>query len=132
MSIFFRDDNLDASKQSIIKFVVEEKPYKLLEVPFDLIKYVENLPQEIKNSYNPSNSLIEYLVKNGYEGENYTCNFLKISEKSSDLLVSITRGDSQYFLIIKSDNTRFLSYKEVGSIGEETKYFKIDNNYDIK
>jgi hypothetical protein len=114
-----------------ISLVSESEPYKLLDVPFDMKSYIDNLPQTIDNSYNPSKELIDYLIKKGYEAENYSCNFLKISDEFNELLVSISRGDSQYFLVVKADKTKFLSCEEIGSIGEENKYFKIDKNYNI-
>lgn len=115
-----------------IELVTEKKPYNLIPVPFDLKEYIKNLPNEIKNNYTPSNKLINYLSSIDYEGENYKCYFLKTNNTSSELIVSITRGESEYFVLIKVKDNKFLSYKEIGSIGgESTKYFKIDNNYNL-
>lgn len=120
------------SNSKNIELVAGNKPYNLMVVPFDLRDYVNNLPNEIKNSYSPTEKTKKYLASIGYEGESYNCFFLKIDNKSTELIISITRGDSEYFLLIKSDDNKFLSYKEIGSIGgEKTKYFKIDKNYNV-
>ena len=100
-------------------------------MPFDLKKYMNDLPNEIKNSYTPSTKLIDYLVSKGYEGENYKCFFLNTDEKSKKIITSITRGDSEYFVSITVSDNKFSTFSEIGSIGEETKYFKIDKNYTV-
>lgn len=121
-------NNTNSKKEEL---VTEMQPYNLMVVPFDLKEYINNLPNEIKNSYTPTNKLIDYLVSKGYEGENYKCFFLKKNDNSSEIIASIARGDSEYFLLITMSDNKFTSSKEIGSIGEETKYFKVDKNFKV-
>ncbi|SHI91334.1 hypothetical protein [Flavobacterium terrae] len=114
-----------------LEVVTEKAPYNLISVPFDLKSYIKNLPNEIKNSYTPTSKLIDYLVSKGYEGETYKCFFLNTDDKSKKIIASIARGDSEYFVLITILDNKFSSFNEIGSIGEETKYFKIDNNYKV-
>lgn len=73
--------------------------------------------------------LKEYLKSIDYEGEDYSCYFLKNDINKKVLLVAISRGDSQYYLVINSDDKKINSFKEIGLIGdEEPAYFKIDKN----
>jgi hypothetical protein len=125
-------ENLLKKENQINKIVTENQPYNLFEVPFDLKGYVKNLPKEINNSYTPSNELIDYLKIKNYDGESYNCYFLKINNNHYELLVSVSRGDSIYFLLVKINENKILSYKEIGVIGEEIKYFIIDKNYAVK
>jgi hypothetical protein len=115
-----------------IAFVGDDDPYQLMNVPFDLKEYVNNLPNPIQYSYQPTATTQGYLSSIGYEGEKYKCFFIKNDIHSTTLIVSVSRGDSEYFLLLKANQHRFLSYEEIGCIGgEETKYFKIDKNYNI-
>ncbi|WP_264530275.1 hypothetical protein [Flavobacterium sp. N502540] len=115
-----------------IAFVADDEPYQLMNVPFDLKEYINNLPNPIENSYHPTAVTEEYLVSIGYEGEKYKCFFIKNDIHSTTLIVSVSRADSECFLLLKANQNGFLSYKEIGRIGgEETKYFKIDKNYNI-
>ena len=73
--------------------------------------------------------LKEYLKSIDYEGEDYSCYFLKNGINKKVLLVAISRGDSQFYLVINSDDKKINSFQEIGSIGgEEPAYFKIDKN----
>ena len=131
-SEIFDKKSSNQSNSKDCELVIGNKPFKLMIVPFDLRNYVKNLPNEIQNSYLPTEKTKKYLVSIGYEGENYKCFFLKVDNKSAELIISITRGDSEYFLLIKSADNKFLSYKEIGIVGnEETKYFNIGKNYNI-
>ncbi|WP_136667867.1 hypothetical protein [Flavobacterium sp. H122] len=121
--------NLNDSKET--ELVTENKPYSLMSLPFDLKDYINNLPNEIKNSYTPADRLKDYLVSKGYDGEKYKCFFLKTDDNDAEIIVSITRGDSEYFLLVTVSAGKFTSYKEIGSVGEETKYFKIDKNFKV-
>ncbi|MFY7814025.1 MAG: hypothetical protein ACOVRK_02425 [Chryseobacterium taeanense] len=115
-----------------IAFVADDEPYQLMNVPFDLKEYINNLPNTIENSYHPTAATEEYLVSIGYEGEKYKCFFVKNDIRSTKLIVSVSRGDSECFLLLAANQNGFLSYEEIGSIGgEETKYFKVDKNYNI-
>lgn len=112
-----------------IKLVEENHPYKLLNLPFDLKSFVQNLPDNPNTVYTASLVLKEYLKSIDYEGEDYSCYFLKNDINKKVLLVAISRGDSQYYLVINSDDKKINSFKEIGSIGdEEPAYFKIDKN----
>lgn len=112
-----------------IKLVEENHPYKLLNLPFDLKSFVQNLPDNPNTVYTASLALKEYLKSIDYEGEDYSCYFLKNDINKKELLVAISRGDSQYYLIINSDNKKINSFQEIGSIGgEEPAYFQIDKN----
>lgn len=120
------------NKSNNLEIVTEKAPYNPIPVPFDLKNYITNLPNEIKNSYTPTAKLIDYLVSKGYEGENYKCFFLNSEDKSKKIIASISRGDSEYFLLITVSDNEFNSLREIGSIGEETKYFKVDKNFSVK
>ncbi len=113
-------------------FGTQDEPYQLMPVPFDLKEYLNNLPNQIENGYGPSAIMEKYLVSIGYEGEKYTCFFIKNDIKSKAVIVSVSRGDSEYFLLLEADPNGFSSYKEIGRIGSEgTKYFKVDENYNV-
>ena len=114
-----------------LEIVTEKAPYNPISVPFDLKNYIANLPNEIKNSYTPTAKLIDYLVSKGYEGESYKCFFLNAEDQTKKIITSISRGDSEYFLLITVTDNKFNSLKEIGSIGEETKYFKIDKSFKV-
>ncbi|MCD0472299.1 hypothetical protein [Flavobacterium sp. JAS] len=113
-------------------FVSGNKPYNLMAVPFDLKNYADNLPNQIKNSYSPTAKTKKYLVSIGYDAESYKCFFIKNDNSSTELIVSVSRGESEYFLLLKANKDTFLSYKEIGNIGgEEARCFKIDKNYNV-
>lgn len=122
---------VNQNKSNNLEVVAEKAPYNLISVPFDLKNYIKNLPNEIKNSYTPTSKLIDYLVSKGYEGETYKCFFLNTDDKSKKNIVSISRGDSEYFVLITISDNKFSSLSEIGSTGEVTKYFKIDKNYKV-
>ncbi len=122
---------VNENKSNDLEVVTQKAPYNLISVPFDLKNYIKNLPNEIKNGYTPSPKLIDYLVSKDYEGESYKCFFLGTADKSNKIITSVKRGDSEYFLLITISNNKFSSFSEIGSIGEEIKYFKIDNNYKV-
>ncbi|WP_281322099.1 hypothetical protein [Flavobacterium aestivum] len=125
-----RVSNQPKPKETVL--VSGKKPYKTMAVPFDLKNYTDNLPNEIGNSYSPTDKTKKYLTSIGYEGESYKCFFIKIDNSSTEIIVSVTRGESEYFLLLKANKDAFLSYKEIGSLGgEETRYFKIDENYNV-
>lgn len=116
-----------------IQLVEESQPYTLLNLPFDLKSFVQNLPENSNTSYTASLVLKEYLKSIDYEGEDYSCYFLKNDINKRVLLVAISRGDSQYYLEINSDDKKINNFQEVGSIGgEEPSYFKIDINGKIQ
>ncbi|WP_166919625.1 hypothetical protein [Flavobacterium poyangense] len=115
-----------------IAFVADHGPYQLMDVPFDLKEYLNNLPNQIKNGYNPSVITEKHLSSIGYEGEKYKCFFIKKEIDSMALIVSVSIGDSEYFLLLKADRNRFVSYEEIGNIGGRgAKYFKIDEKYNV-
>ena len=101
----------------------------MLILPFDSKNFVENKSSEGNKKYDASSYLIEYLIKKGYEGEEYGCYFLKYDIEFTSMIISILRGDSQYFLLLKSNKESILSYDEIGNTGgEEILYFKISSN----
>lgn len=109
--------------------VVEDEPYKMLTLPFNSKIFVQNKSNLENEKYQPSSFLIEYLIKIGYEGEEYSCYFLKSDIEFTNMIVSISRADSLYFLLLKSNQNNVLSYDEIGSNGgKDTIYFKINKN----
>ena len=112
-----------------IKLIEENEPYKIIKLPFDSKEFVQNKSIVDSKKYTAAKFLIDYLVKKDYEGEEYDCYFLRSDNEFTYIIVSILRGDSQYFILIKSDKKSILSFNEIGSIGgENTLYFKISQN----
>lgn len=123
----FKNGINSSAKQ--FQLVDESLPHKLLNLPFDLKSFVQNLPENPNTSYTASLVLKEYLKSIDYEGEDYSCYFLKNDINKKVLLVAISRADSQYYLLINSDDIKINSFQEIGSIGgDEPAYFKIDKN----
>lgn len=127
----FKNGINSSTKQ--IQLVEESQPYKLLNLPFDLKSFVQNLPENSNTSYTASLVLKEYLKSIDYEGEDYSCYFLKNDINKRVLLVVISRGESQYYLVVNSDDVKINNFQEIGLVGgEEPFYFKIDKNGKIQ
>ncbi len=114
------------------KLFEANEPYNPIKLPFDSKEFIQKKSIIGNEKYEPSRFLIDYLIKKDYEGEEYNCFFLKSENGITNIIVSILRGDSQYFVLIKSNQESILSFEEIGNIGgEDTLYFKIDRNFII-
>ena len=121
------------SSKEEIQLVEENQPYKLLILPFDWKNFVQNLPENPNTIYTASSALKQYLKTIDYEGENYDCYFLKNEINNKILLVALSRGESQYYLVIYANEKKINNFQEIGSIGgEEPTYFKIDKDGKIQ
>ncbi len=91
-----------------------------INLPFSFYNYFEDeYSNEKYPNYRPSEKLINFLISKDYEGENYKCFF--ISEKKCKIyVVSISRSDSEYFLLLTYSNNSIIDFKMIGEIGGES------------
>jgi hypothetical protein len=124
----WRNNNVKVNKQEI-SLIENDSSLKELSLPFSFKKYMQDEYSEQKYPcYKASQYLIEYLIKKKYEAEKYKC-FIIPSSKNKIFLVSVLRGDAEYFLIATSNNNKILDIKEIGLIGEDNPItFKISKD----
>lgn len=112
----------------------ENKKLKFINLPFSFYEYFKDEYSEEKYpSFLPSKKLIDFLVKNNYEGEAYKCFLINSKDNLLNMVVSISRGDSEYFLFVTSNKNEIIDFIEIGSIGDENPItFKIFNDLKIE
>ncbi|WP_445712047.1 hypothetical protein [Flavobacterium sp.] len=124
----WRNNNIKANKQEI-SLIESIGVLKELSLPFSFKKYMKDKYSEQKYPYyNASQYLIQYLIKKNYEAEKYECFVISLN-KNKIFLVSVLRGDAEYFLILTSNNNKILDIEEIGLIGgDEPITFKISKD----
>ncbi|WP_250255114.1 hypothetical protein [Chryseobacterium sp. Marseille-Q3244] len=59
------------------------------------------------------------MKNNSYDAETYKGLVIHSDENFLYLLISILRGDSEYFVLVTTKNNVIIDYKEIGLIGDE-------------
>lgn len=109
--------------------------FEINELPFLFeVYYKDNIPETIYPSYKISKDLDLFLKKNNYEGEEYECFLLPSINNYNLLLISVLRGDSNYYLVLIANSDEIKDMKEIGHIGDESdiRTFDITKDYTIK
>lgn len=107
---------------------------KNINLPFSFYEYFnEGFSDEKYPFYEPSSLLVNFFKGKGYDAEGYKCFVLLSKDQRLYLLISISRGDSEYFLLLTSKNNKIIDYKEIGAIGDENPItFKIFPNFIVE
>ncbi len=121
---------LHKSKEELI---IKENEIETVKLPFSFYNYFKDEYSEKKYpSYNPTDKLINFLVEKGYDAESYKCFIIKSDDKILYLVIEIQRGDSNYYVLLTSNDSKIIDFKEIGSIGDENPVtFKILQNLSI-
>ncbi|WP_312078754.1 hypothetical protein [Chryseobacterium sp.] len=122
--------NKTTEKSSLI---TEDNPVKI-SLPFSFHLYFKDQYSEMKYpSYELNENLIDFLKSKNYDGETYKGFVIRSDNDFEFLLVSMARGDSEYFILITSANHKIIDYKEIGAIGDENPVtFKINQDFSIE
>lgn len=86
-------------------------------------------------NYYPTETLINYLCAIGYEGESeyYRCYILPEVRQANILLVNITRGDSDYSILVIVKNSDIVNHLLLGEYGgNDSLEFAISQTHVIK
>lgn len=123
-------ENKKTAKSS---FISENSP-STVSLPFSFHQYFEDQYSETKYpSYELNENLIEFLKSKNYDGETYKGFVIRSDNDFEFLLVSMDRGDSEYFILIISGNNKIIDYKEIGAIGDENPVtFKVFPDFSIE
>ncbi|WP_326983275.1 hypothetical protein VUJ46_01635 [Chryseobacterium sp. MYb264] len=125
----------DSEKKAVEeKHLLIQKNSAKVELPFSFYQYFKDEYSETKYpSYELNQNLIDFLKSKNYDGETYK-GFLIRSDKEFEYLVtSMSRGDSEYFILITSGNNKIIDYKDIGAIGDENPVtFKIFSDFSIE
>lgn len=121
------------SNIQVNQFIAARKP-KLITLPFSLHQYLSDDFSETKYPSNePTNYLIDFLKKQDYDAEAYKSFVIRFDDDFLYLIVSITRGDSEYYVLITTKNDSVVDFKEIGEIGSENPTtFKVLPNYSVE
>ncbi|MDR2238597.1 MAG: hypothetical protein LBE92_20905 [Chryseobacterium sp.] len=110
-------DNKNKSEEN--KFIVAKIPKKV-NLPFSFYEYFNDDYSESKYpNYELKPLLIEFLKNNSYDAETYKGFVIRSDENFLYLVISILRGDSEYFVLVTTKNNVIIDYKEIGLIGDE-------------
>lgn len=135
---FYAPDNVILTKKDQNKtvensLIAEIKPIKVT-LPFSFYQYFKDEYSEAKYpSYELSSSLRDFLKSKSYDAESYKGFVIRSDDNSLYLIASISRGDSEYFVLVTSQNNKIIDYKEIGAIGDENPItFKISSDFSIE
>lgn len=93
---------------------------KKINLPFSFYSYFKDEYSDLKYpNYKPSEKLKNFLISKDYEGEEYKCFVLSEGDKCKIYVVSVLRGDSEYFLLLTASNNSIIDFREIGEIGGE-------------
>lgn len=131
-SEFYAPKNAVLHKKNTVavkEFLLEESPVSL-ELPFSFYQYFNNENPELNYpSYPLTPTFIEFLKSIGYDAESYQ-SFVFRDKNDLFYLVSISRGDSEYYVLVTTNGHEIVDYNEIGSIGNENAItFKIFPNF---
>ncbi|MFC5872015.1 hypothetical protein SAMN05443633_12218 [Chryseobacterium arachidis] len=123
-------ENKKTAKSS---FISEDNP-STVDLPLSFHQYFKDQYSEMKYpSYELNENLIDFLKSKNYDGETYKGFVIRSDNDFEFLLVSMARGDSEYFILITSANHKIIDYKEIGAIGDENPVtFKISQDFSIE
>lgn len=115
------------------KYIIGKNLVKI-GLPFSFYQYFKDDYSSIKYpTYEPTSNLIEFLKNENYEGESYKSFVIRCDDEYLYLITSISRGDSEYFLLITSDKSKIIDFKEIGSIGgDDPITFKVLPNFTLE
>ncbi|MET3038359.1 hypothetical protein ABXT08_19905 [Chryseobacterium sp. NRRL B-14859] len=136
---FYAPDNavmirtLEEKTTNTNNLINEKRPIKV-SLPFSFYQYFKDEYSEVKYpSYNASSSLIDFLKSKNYDGETYKSFVIHSDDHFQYLVASMSRGDSEYFILITVKNNTITDYKEIGAIGDENPItFKISPDFIIE
>lgn len=132
---FYAPKNAILHKKNTVvvkEFVLEESPVSL-NLPFSFYQYFKDEYSELSYpSYPLTTMFIKYLKDIGYDAESYQ-SFVIQGVNSLYYLVSISRGDSEYYVLVTTNENGIVDYYEIGSIGNDNPItFKIYSNFIIE
>ncbi|MBS7231163.1 hypothetical protein KHA90_09005 [Flavobacterium psychroterrae] len=100
--------------------ILENGQLKKIALPFSFYEYFKSEYSEEKyHSYTATKNLIDFLISKDYEGENYKCFIIPSKKDYLNIVVSISRGDSEYYVLVTSKESKILNFIEIGCIGGE-------------
>lgn len=115
------------------KFIIE-KLFKKTALPFSFYQYFNDDFSETKYpTYQPTTYLIDFLKNKDYDAESYKSFVIRSDADYLYLVVSVQRGDSEYYVLVTTKNNTIVDYKEIGAIGgDDPVTFKISPNFAIE
>lgn len=115
-------------------FIQGDNHINKVHLPFSFYSYFKDEYSEEKYpSYEPTDKLVEFLISNDYEGEKYKYFVISSENPCTIFVVSVVRGDAEYFLLLTSSNNTIIDFKEIGAIGNYPPVtFKIYNDYSVE
>ena len=120
---------------SIVQYnvIIKNGPTEI-NLPFSFHQYFKDEYSESKYpSYDVNSSLTDYLKTKSYDGESYKAFVLRSDDQFQYLVVDMSRGGSDYFILITTQNNNIIDYKEIGSIGDENPVtFKIFPDFTVE
>lgn len=121
-------------KEENHNLLLESGELKQIALPFSFYEYFKNDYSEEKyQTYTPTKNLIDFLISKDFEGEDYKCIIIPSSKDYLSIVVSISRGDSEYYVLVTSKENKILNFIEIGSIGgEDIIAFKILKDLSIE
>lgn len=136
---FYAPDNVimtkkgEEEKTEVADLVNKKRPVKV-SLPFSFHQYFKDEYSEAKYpSYEISSSLIDFLKSKNYDGESYKSFVIHSDDHVQYLVADVSRGDSDYFILITARNNKIIDYKEIGVIGDENPItFKIFSDLTIE
>jgi hypothetical protein len=112
--------DLTKTEVSTGNLFIKNKNPKVISLPFGFSQYFDDGFSEVENPYYPlTENLISYLKSKDYDAESYKAFVLRNEKDMMVLLVSVQRGDSDYFVIVTTKSDKILDFKEVGSVGSD-------------
>lgn len=123
----WRDSKKEKNNDGLI---IRNEQIKNIVLPFSFDEYSKDQYSDEKYpNYQISQKLIDFLISKDYEGEEYKCFVIKSKNKCSIFVVSVLRGDSEYFILLTASNNSIIDFKEIGVIGNSNPItFKIKPN----
>ena len=114
-------------------FIKEDHPEKV-SLPFSFYQYFKDQYSDAKYpSYEITSGLIDYLKSKNYEGESYRAFVLRSDDQFQYVVVDMSRGDSDYFVLITAQNGKIMDSREIGSVGDENPItFKITPEFTVE
>lgn len=131
--LIVKSGSTNANNSEENKFIKTKKPLKVA-LPFSFYQYFsDDFSQTKYPNYEITNYLIDFLKNKNYDAESYKSFVIRSDADTLYLLVSIARGDSEYYVLVTTKNNAIVDYKEIGAIGgEDPVTFKILPNFTVE
>lgn len=122
------------NKEENHNLILESGQLKQIALPFSFYEYFKSdYSVEKYQSFTPTKKLIDFLISKDFEGEDYKCFIIPSNKDYLNIVVSISRGDSEYYVLVTSKENRILNFIEIGSIGgDDIITFKISKDLSIE